>query len=166
MMMGAPHGGGALEPGSVGHSHGRRAVAEKSVCRWCDGACGSRVAEGADAAVIIIIIIIIIIVVVVAVLVVLVIVVPATDPSAIVIVVIVSAHTDEGHRLVVRTEHGSANAAALVVRVALDLHRSKGRQAERNGQGRRREKQGKSGCHGVVSLNLMLPIWAPDLSGS
>jgi len=163
MMMGAPHGGGALEPGSVGHSHGRRAVAEKSVCGRCDGACGSRVAEGADAAVIIIIIIIIIVVVVVAVLVVLVIVVPATDPSAI---VIVSAHTDEGHRLVVRTEHGSANAAALVVRVALDLHRSKGRQAERHGQGRRREKQGKSGCHGVVSLNLMLPIWAPDLSGS
>jgi hypothetical protein len=108
-------------------------------------------------------VIIIIIVVVVAVLV---IVVPATDPSAIVIVVIVSAHTDEGQRLVVCTEHGSANAAALVVRVALDLHRSKGRQAECHGQGRRREKKGKSGCHGVVSLNLMLAIWAPDLSGS
>jgi hypothetical protein len=111
-------------------------------------------------------VIIIIIIVVVVVVAVLVIVVPATDPSAIVIVVIVSAHTDEGHGLVVCTEHGSANAAALVVRVALDLHRSKGRQAERHGQGRRREKQGKSGCHGVVSLNLMLPIWAPDLSGS
>ena len=64
MMMGAPHGGGALEPGSVGHSHGRRAVAEKSVCGRCDGACGSRVAEGADAAVIIIIIIIVVVVII------------------------------------------------------------------------------------------------------
>jgi len=147
MMMGAPHGGGALEPGSVGHSHGRRAVAEEPVCRRCDSACGRGVAESADATVIIIIIIIIIIVVVVAVLVV----VPATDPSAVVIIVIVSAHTDEGHGLVVRTEHGGANAAAVALRVALGLHRGKGRQAECHGQGRRREKKGKSGCHGVVS---------------
>ena len=33
-----------------------------------------------------------------------------------------------------------------------------GWQAERHGQSRRREKKGKSGCHGVISLDLMLPI--------
>jgi hypothetical protein len=132
-MKGAPRGGGALEPGSVGHSNGRRAVAEEPVRGRGHGSCRRWVAESADAALIFVIVIVTIIV---AVLVVIVIVVPATDPDAVVIVVIVSAHTDEGHGLVVRTEHGGANAAARALRVALDLHRGKGWQAERHGQGR------------------------------
>jgi hypothetical protein len=105
-------------------------------------------------------------IVVVAVLVVVIVLVPATEPSAVIIVVIVSAHTDEGHGLAVRVEHGFANAAARILGAVLGLHRGKGWQAESHCERRRRKKNGKSGCHGVVSLDLMLAIWAPDLSRS
>ena len=109
----------------------------------------------------------VVIVVTVFVVIIVVVVVPATEPSAVIIVVvIVAAHSDQGRRKVIGIRHGSAYAAALAMRAALRLHRSEGRKPKRHCQGRRREKKGKSGSHGSVSLDLMLPICAPDLSGS